>query len=176
MRRSDPNAAEMLFATLRSRLLKQVRWTLRGGWTESWAEDLVQDALVDILQYGPGCRATSIAELQLWLRRIRDRRIAALFRAEGRRAVNGVALQDDLPADADLPHAWMGELIRAFAPLTDPQERLLWLRLQERATWPEIAASFGISPAAAKRRYQRLCKRLAGLLDEPRADAVVRRG
>jgi DNA-directed RNA polymerase specialized sigma24 family protein len=55
---------------------------LRGGWTESWIDDVVQDALLDIVRSVHGCRATSEREVRAWVAAIGRRRIRNLFREE----------------------------------------------------------------------------------------------
>lgn len=51
-------------------------------------------------------------------------------------------------------------LRRAYERLPNRTQLILWERLVNRLTWAEVGETFGISGAAAKRRYQRAISRL----------------
>lgn len=160
VRRGNSAALSCLLERLRVNLHAQVSRRLRGGWTEAWIEDVVQESLLDILRGLRECRAHSDAELRAWSSTIVRRRVASLLREEKPRLMATASLT----AVADIPeysetydpcelHAVVMEIAKN---LTDAQSRILWMRLQIHATWPEIATELGISDSAAKRRFQRL--------------------
>ena len=142
-----------------------VRCKLAGGWAESWIDDVVQNATLDLLRGFPSCRADTVAGVHAWLRTIARRETATLFRGEARRvrltdpleAAEGAAQNGSLPPPAPL-------LLRQFLDaLPAHQHRLLWLRLQLSASWREVGAEMGVPASAAKRRYQRLLHRARGV-------------
>jgi RNA polymerase sigma factor (sigma-70 family) len=136
---------------------------LRGGWTEAWIEDVVQESLLDVLRGLRECRADSEAELRVWATTIARRQVANLMRREAPRFKSAVPLSN-LPeiADIDLPdpspriEPLLAALAHAADDLNPSQAYLLWTRVHADVTWREVGAEIGIAASAAKRRYQRL--------------------
>jgi RNA polymerase sigma factor (sigma-70 family) len=136
---------------------------LRGGWTEAWVEDVVQESLLDVFRGLRECRAHSEGELRAWARTIAHRQVASLIRREAPRLEVVVPLAT-LPGIADTGHqepsprlrALLAVLAAAVDDLPPAQSYLLWAHVQTDATWRETGAELGIAATAAKRRYQRL--------------------
>jgi RNA polymerase sigma factor (sigma-70 family) len=162
-RQGEPVALPDLLCSLRGCLRAQISRRLRGGWTEAWIEDVVQESLLDAFRGLRECRAHSEGELRAWARTIARRQVASLIRHEAPRLESAVPLST-LPAVADTdppdPSPRLRSLLAALADavedLSPSQSYLLWARLQTDATWSETGAELGIAASAAKRRYQRL--------------------
>lgn len=162
-RRGDIQVLGRFCQELRPCLVREVTRRLRGGWTEDWIEDVVQECLLDVLRGLHGCSANSEVELRAWARAIARRQVAILIHREWPRLESAIpiyTLNDLAESSATDPSPGFAALLAVLAAaadeLTPTQSRLLWLRLQADATWREIGADLGITASAAKRRYQRL--------------------
>jgi hypothetical protein len=96
-RQGETEALPDLLLRLRSRLPSQVSKSLRGGWTEAWVEDVVQECPLDALRGLRACRASSEGEVRAWARTIAHRQVANLMRREAPRVESAVPLAT-LPA------------------------------------------------------------------------------
>lgn len=134
-------------------------------------DDVVQTALLNLLRSYRTCQARSEAEVRAWIHAIGRREVASLFRDESRfsrvRATLTIGPSEwTAEHELDVEERPVIRRLRfAIRPLRTDQHLLLWMRLQERATWPEIGRELGITPAGAKRRYQRLVARLRRRLE-----------
>lgn len=140
---------------------------LRGGWPESYTEDVVQDALVDIIRAHADCQAESEGETVAWVVAIGRRRVATLYRREAHRRRKRSALAPteniaDSGVGALSPglQRVVGSLSDPLSELSEQQHRLLWERILGGATWAEVGEALHIPHTAAKRRWQRLVVRL----------------
>ena len=164
----DPGSLDRLLRAADRFLSACVAPRLRGGWTEDWVDNVVQTSLLDLLRSYQTCEARTEAEVRAWIHAIGRREIATFFRAESfqarARAIPSIAPPEWRPDFEVKERPLVARLRRAVATMSAEQHLLLWLRLQERATWPEIARDLGTTAAGAKRRYQRLVRRLRARL------------
>jgi DNA-directed RNA polymerase specialized sigma24 family protein len=164
-RRGDLDGLARLLEASRKVLLATVGPRLRGGWCEDWTEDVVQEALVDIVRAHGDCRASSEREVVAWVRSIGRRQVAELFVKEaGRRGSSLDAVGDVAAVEACAPSPRIAralESVRAVVcTLGREHHRLLWSRVVASHTWQEVGEELGIPPTAAKRRWQRVLARL----------------
>lgn len=158
----------------RELLLRVIVPRLRGGWPEAFTEDVVQEALVDIVRSHADCRATSEGETVAWVVAIGRRRVASLYRQEALRRKKRTPLTDigDVPdTKAAVPSPGLASLLteldHAVSGLSAEHHHLLWERLLARSTWAEVGSELDIPRTAAKRRWQRLMVRLKRTLRTP---------
>jgi len=159
----DAAALERFARVARAELMRSLGTRLRGGWTESWIEDVVQEAMVDVCAHLQDCRASSSSEVLGWLLAIGRREAANLFRVEGplRNSVSlGASCQVADFEEPDPPSPFLRLLRRRLSHLGSDAHEVLWLRLGVNATWTEVAREIGTTPSAAKRRFQRIIARL----------------
>jgi len=159
----DALALERFATAAREELSRAVEARLRGGWTRSWVEDVVQDAMVNVCAHYHDCRAATVADLLGWLRSIGRRQVANLFRAEARwRDATTTLGPTPLVGDEKpgLLSPWASLLRQRLALLGTDPHKLLWLRFEVNASWAEVARELQTTPSGAKRRYQRLVARL----------------
>lgn len=163
----DRNALDRLMKVARDLLLALISPRMRGGWTEGWIEDVVQEALLDIVRGYTGCRARTEAEARAWVATIARREVAMLYRREARRAQSygHLSAAENFPdTSIDRPTPRVAQSLNsvrdATERLTDAQHHLLWTRLPTAQPWTEVGRELGITPSAAKRRYQRILGRL----------------
>src|SRR5690625_368014 len=141
-RQGEPDALPDLLYGLQGCLRAQISRRLRGGWTEAWIDDVVQESLLDAVRGLRGCRALSEAEFRAWARTIARRQVASRMRREAPRLESAVPLStlagvaDTGPPD---PSPGLRSLLAALADAVDDlspsQSYLLWARLQTDATW-----------------------------------------
>lgn len=150
----------MLMCRVRSLLNALVSPRLSGSWAEGWIEDVVQEALLDVLRGYRSCRASSETAARSWVRTIGRREIAQLCRHEAERSRHTVSLTDHIYAPAasslgpmPLEDSTVLSRLRKVLDQAGPDEsRLLWARFQISASWAEVGQELGIAPTAAKRR------------------------
>jgi DNA-directed RNA polymerase specialized sigma24 family protein len=156
-------ALDELLASAQGLLRATIGRRLRGGWSESWIDDVVQEALLDVARSYHGCRAAEEREAIAWVDAIARREVASLFRREG------AARLEPLGPDIQQPHLdviaprWatmLQHLSSELSGLSGDAQFLLWARLLGQVTWAEAGQALGIPGSAAKRRYQRLLARL----------------
>jgi DNA-directed RNA polymerase specialized sigma24 family protein len=171
VRAGDEDALERLAAGVRALLMRLISPLLAGGWTDGWVEDVVGEAVIDVLRAHPCCRAAGEGEFRAWVATIARREVATFLRCElPRQHLHSplgphLTLPDPSPdVDPETSRISLGHL-----PLTRAEREFLLLRLDATLTWAEIGREFGIAGTAAKRRYQRLLRRL-------RADYSIRAG
>jgi RNA polymerase sigma factor (sigma-70 family) len=138
-----------------------------GSWALDWLEDVVQEAVLDTLRAYRSCLARSEAEFRSWLHTIARRRLLQLVRSETTACEARAQLAVEILLDQASPAfpssqlrsklKWLDEQLANLPP---DHVTLLWAKSQSGATWKEVGATLGIPPTAAKRRYQRLIRRL----------------
>lgn len=133
-------------------------------------DDLVQDAAIRIVDRLDQCQAQSERQLINWALTIIRNIYHDLLRAE--RKIEWVRFSPRLyeTVGTEVEHALLTEsekssvdkafrsiLHKVWASLSENQVRLLTVRLDEEATWPEVATKLKIrSDFAARRRFQRI--------------------
>jgi RNA polymerase sigma-70 factor (ECF subfamily) len=151
-------------------------------------DDVVQDALLELLRYGPRFLLKSRAHFRALLARIvenvlRDQsdRFQAYKRA-GRKEVsldNGGALTLDgpiatgtTPSKAAEDAEWRG-LLRLGLELLDPSDReVVLLRQWDGLPFTAVATKLNVSEDAARMRFQRALARLAGIIEKLRSGRI----
>jgi RNA polymerase sigma factor (sigma-70 family) len=164
-RHGDPHGLQELLEHARILLVHLVRRRLSDGWARDWADDVVQAGLLQILRAHTTCRADSEPEVVGWIMAIGRRQVADLFRT---RPAPEYPLSEDAAESAEPPHvsehpeaAVLRRLEAVLSTLTPEQNRLLWYRIVGGWTWAELGQELEIPRTAAKRRYQRLVRRLS---------------
>jgi RNA polymerase sigma factor (sigma-70 family) len=137
------------------------------------AHDVAQETLLRVARGAGACAATTDARFLAWVLAIARHVLADEIRSPGRRLHVRPAAADLLGADARLAtDAWargpaerpprrLARIVRAaYDALPPTTAELLWMRVEGGASWPEVAAAFGTTPAGAKRRFQCAQRRL----------------
>ena len=135
------------------------------------AEDLTQDVFVDLL-LAARCRPPS--NTRAWLARVaqrhaadtigsavRERAARVLLEASGRSVADG---------DSDDPDVRLA-LQSCMARLTEPQRRIVALRLLEGRSFAHCGLQLGMSEAAARMRFSRALDALRRELDRAGLEA-----
>lgn len=189
LREGDEQALAPLFAANRDRLANMVRFRLdarlHGRVSES---DVLQEAYIDALKRLQHFRNDPDVPFFIWLRSVTIQRLIQVHRdhlgAQIRDAGREVSLarggagidpsterMAELMGDFTSPSQAVqrGEMIaRVHAALDtlEPTDReVLALRHFEEMSNREVAATLGIQPAAASKRYVRALERLKGALE-----------
>lgn len=152
--------------------------------------DLVQDALVDVLCYGPRFTLSDENQFRALLARIVENSIrdqADRFAAKKRAAARETALPDDSVLDLDPPRepvtrpseaAMRNEsaaLLRLALGLLAPRDReVIVLRQQEELSFAAIGERLGVPEDTARFRFQRALPRLAQRIEDLRSGRVDR--
>lgn len=169
---SDERALEELLKYLHiviSRFLARRLTGVSGG--EAFVEDVAIEALVRIANNINSCRATQERQLIAWALAIARNTSIDFLRTETRHAAQVVAQEATVRRAGVRPRALEAEPSPAEQALCDlvkeihdslptDLQLLLWLRLVVGSKWAEVADELSITPAAAKRRYQRGQQRL----------------
>lgn len=137
-------------------------------------DDVTLDTLIRVVRHLPGCRATTAGEYWAWVLTIARREAARTVRETYFRDVSLVApaVLDALSAarhtegTESVVEPLLPVLATLLARLDDARQDLLGLRYVEQLSWDEVAEEIGTTPAAAKRRCQRLQRRLGRELRE----------
>lgn len=153
-------------------------------------QDIVQDALVDVLRDGPRLKMTDEAAFRRLLAHvventIRDRHrfVHRGRRDAGReRPLPGDSVLDlDLPRDAVLrpsQHASADEeqqWVRLALEFLSPEDReVIWLREWDGLSFPEVGAHIGVAEEAARKRFERALPKLALRVAELRREGLQR--
>jgi RNA polymerase sigma factor (sigma-70 family) len=179
-RAGDPAALEALLAELSPWLRARVRRRLDAELRQKLESvDLVQDALLRFLRYGPRFEVRSAAELRALLLRmlhssLLDRRdwYHARRRAISRELSLSAAEQTPAEGSAAAPAIRAErreglDRLRLALELIDPQERrLVVAHALEEQSFAALGAELGLSPDAVRMRFQRALQRLSRCLDE----------
>lgn len=178
----DPQALGRLVEAIEPWLQQDVRSRLRGSPTTSAIDpaDVVQQSIVNFLQWGPRFQPESAAQLRSLLQRIAANHLIDELRRHERRSTNSDSLSDSGRRMAGYASD-SGSSLRPERRAARNEERE-WLRLgmqflseDERwlliasevdgLPWKDIAALLGMeSPDAARVRGGRLKIRLANIL------------
>lgn len=137
------------------------------------AQDLAQEVLIHICQKLPSCRAASEEQVLAWVLTLA--RNHAIDRSRSLQAATFVRLNSAFellwaspacePAQRDQTLTAVRRIVRQeFSRLPKQTQDIFALHRVSNASWPSIAVELGISASAAKRRYQRAQKSLAGRL------------
>lgn len=168
-REGDPASRERLLQQTRPVVL---RWARALVSDETTAEDVTQEALLEVWRTLPGLRepAAYLGWVRLVVRKHADRH---------RRALRPVSALGDLdlatselgPAELAAAQAQDEQVRRVLALAPDADQRLLLLRYRQGLTDTELAGLLGISTGAVRKRLfdarQRLKPALAASLDLP---------
>lgn len=152
-------------------------------------QDLVQDALVDVLRDAPRLHLSDEDAFRRLLARVventlrdryrwlhRDRRAPAREqgRADSVLELDGPVRQVTRPSQ----HAAAGEeqaWVRLAVEFLDPADReVIWLREWEGLSFPAIGQRLGVAEEAARKRFERALPRLALRVAELRRGGVAR--
>jgi RNA polymerase sigma-70 factor (ECF subfamily) len=138
------------------------------------ADDVVQQALVNVLQYGPRFEADDVGAYRALLACIVENTIRKLLR-DGRREKRWAGREEPLPSDSVVAlaagvtrpsaaadrnerRAW----IQLGLELLDARDReLVLLRQWQGLSFADIGARFGVAEDAARMRFERALRRLA---------------
>jgi RNA polymerase sigma-70 factor (ECF subfamily) len=170
---------EWIGARVRPRLGAELRAKIE-------TQDVVQDALLEFLRYGPRVPIASMPELRALLLVIAENRIRdqhdwfhACRRAISREITASRAERIEAAGSATNPgeRAARDELVdrvRLALELCEPDERrIVVLRALEGLGFDEIGRRVGLAPDAARMRYRRALPRLAARM-APLADTLDR--
>lgn len=144
------------------------------------SQDIVQDAMVEILRYAPRFRCASRNQFRALMGRIVENVIRDQndFFSARRRAMSqeagdvGMVTLDGLGGSATAPDRAMERnesqaRLRLALELLDPADReVIVLRQWEGLEFAEIGNKLGINANAARMRFQRALPRLADRMDE----------
>lgn len=149
------------------------------------ADDIVQQALVNLLQYGPRFEVDDVTAYRGLIACIVENTIRKLIR-DGRRqrrwaggeeplpsgsvvALSGGATRPSMSADRNERRAW----IQLGLELLDPRDRelVLW-RQWDGKSFAEIGAALDVSEDAARMRFERALQRLAQAVARLRSGRV----
>jgi RNA polymerase sigma factor (sigma-70 family) len=156
-------------STLAEMLSKARRAVLRRGFSEEDADEVVQDAFLKIDQYG---RAHAVRSPDALL----TRTAVNLAIDRGRRRANGpFAEHDNVHMIADLApdpsqiveqQARLRHLSKGLAQLPERTRRILLKRRLDNMSFADIAASEGMSVAAAEKQVARATLQLSEWMAE----------
>lgn len=173
-RSGEDDALEDLLGLLRPILLRYARRQVESDTEcDELARDLVQESLVHIIRGLPSCQATGDPQIRAWALTILRNICIDHFRNRHTRipTVRIEVVRDDSITDEVLEqeavwrsdtetsrgrritHRLLHETIRALSPSA---QLLLRLRIEQGASWREIAADLHLTRSAAKRRFERL--------------------
>lgn len=162
-RNGEAGSLEQLLVSAQAVLQSMVSRRLRGGWSETWIDDIVQECLIDVARSYRDCRAEQEREVIAWLAAIVRRELAGFFRHEAVRSAEPLPVDLAVPEDAPPSSRWEPALAwvkRELSQVSPNHQYLLWGRLVCHMTWREIGRTLGVPPSAAKRRFQRLLAHL----------------
>lgn len=141
------------------------------------ADDIVQQAMIDVLRHGPRFLVGDVEHYRALLARIVENAVRKALR-DARRQKRDVAREQPLPsrsvlqlgsprtgpatsADRNERRAW----VQLGLELLDPDDREIVLRRQwDGLEFEQLAAELGTSPDAARMRFQRAVGRLARIV------------
>lgn len=177
----DQQALNALVATIEPWLQADVRAQLRGAASAAIdPADVVQQAIVNFLQWGPRFQPESAAQLRSLLQRIATNNLIDELRRQERRATHsdslsgagrrmtayasdsGSSLRPERSAARNEEREWL----RLGLQFLSEEERYLLVASEvDGLPWKDIAAQLGLdSPDAARVRAGRLKIRLANIL------------
>lgn len=148
-------------------------------------QDLVQEAMVDALQYGPRFALDDLGAFRALMARIienniRDKR--GWMQARRRAAEQEVALPRDTVLHLDAPRKEVtrvtqavdkkqrAELVRLAMELLEPEDRqVVFLRQWEERPFEAVGEIMGLQANTARMRFQRALQKLAKKVEELRA-------
>jgi len=171
---------------IQRRVSERLRGALRK---KAETQDLVHDAVVDLLRYGPRFTVSSEEHFRSLLARICENAIcnehrrfaAARRRAAGERPLPTESILDldprrDAPgtpsviADKREREAWM----RLGLELLRPEDReVILLRQRDSLPFEEIGTRLGIAAGAARMRFERALARLAQVIVRLRCEGAA---
>lgn len=156
----DRIAEEHLVEVLGEIAVIRIRGRLGSRVGPADLNDIAQEVRYRLFRGIGSCRADSRPRLIAWTWEIARNCISDHYRSrkpEG--SVPAESLPDPRATDdtsGSLPPPLMRIVAEVEATLSSDKQRLLFLRLVEGLTWPEVGSVLGISRHAAKRRWQRL--------------------
>ena len=150
------------------------------------ADDIVQQALLNVLRHGPRFEVADTEHYRALLLRIVENTVRKLVR-DGRREKRAAAREEPLPsgsvlaleagvtrpsaaADRNEKRAW----VQLALELLDPDDReVILLRQWEGLPYAEIATRCAVSEDAARMRFERAVARLVRLVARLRAGELA---
>lgn len=188
------SALDALLVRLRPALLRYLVGRFARRWSTEAAEDVAQETLVRVAERLRSYRGATDGEVYAWAFAIARNFALATLRSTlpetlpaGDRvavaAVHGtneaaVDLLGDREFDRVAASTRMSRLVvQAYDTLPADAALLIWHRVIEGLAWADIAAEHATTPAAAKRRFQRMQQTirrrvLARIAGYPAEDAV----
>ena len=153
-------------------------------------QDIVQDALVDVLRDGPRFKLTDEEAFRRLLAHVIENTIRDRYRfvhRERRDAARQKPLPRDSVLDLDQPrdcvvrpsqHATADEeqqWVRLALEFLSPEDReVIWLREWEGLSFPEVGTRIGVAEDAARKRFERALPKLAVRVAELRREGLQR--
>ena len=149
-------------------LTDRIRTMLRDRAGPEDVEDLVQEVWIKVLRGIHNCRATRSGEFFAWVGTVAKREVLDFLAGQQRRGrpieranalptitgfsdVRGCSISQATDRECPLLRTLRAELSRA----DDELHHLIRRRIVLGLSWPEVGRELRISPAAAKRRWQR---------------------
>ena len=128
------------------------------------AADIAQEVALRVVRCHATCRATQEHQAVAWVLAITRNLLADHRRRETRREATLVEYREDATIACGAVNYRVQTTCQGHASLLGllrgDDLTVVQLRLGAQATWREIGEELGCSPAAAKRRFQRLVARL----------------
>jgi RNA polymerase sigma-70 factor (ECF subfamily) len=161
----DPEAEEMLLATLHAPILNYVKgYTRRMPDDGDVADDVAQETLIRMATRLRSCRAESDDQVLGWALAIARTRLADYLRRippAVERMTDDVAGPTYSPTDTSGAGTALRGLVRRVVRSLPRETRvLLELRVERGESWAEVAQALRTTAAGAKRRFQRAQARL----------------
>jgi RNA polymerase sigma-70 factor, ECF subfamily len=185
----DPTALASLFTVYRDRLQRMVELRLDARLrARVSASDVLQEAYIGALQRLPHYHASSDVPFFVWLRAVTMQRLIDVHRRHlggqvrdagrevrlgeidtigaGSAQIAELFVENTSPSLAARRGETLAQVREALEQLDPTDREVLVLRHFEQMSNHETAASLGIKPAAASKRYVRAVERLKGVLEQ----------
>lgn len=188
--RKDTGTLEALLERHLPRIRQQVRRSLGPALrSKEQTEDMVQDAAIEFLRYGPQFQVKSAEHFRALVARIVKNTLcdkADWYQAKRRALERERPLPSDTvlnlgadtsadgdPADAAADREWEA-WVRLGLELLEPEDReVMLLRQWEERSFEEIGTELGINADAARMRFNRALPRLAKAIESLQSGEVA---
>lgn len=161
MRRFCESLDERVFHALAARYYDSALRVARERLgNESLAQDAVQETLIRIVRHCKRYDATK--PFAQWFYTVLRNTCTDLYRKEARqqKALDALAQSDFLPGGLEPDEPVRARVLEMVAELPRSDAEILWLRFVDDFSFKEIGTRLNCSLEAAKKRVQRLLKRL----------------
>jgi RNA polymerase sigma factor (sigma-70 family) len=183
-------ALEHLLAEVHVHVARCCRtWLSRIG--QGAVQEVAQEALIRIAGGLGACRAENDEDLLVWCRTVARHAAFDRLRSDQREWDVRVFAEELDQVECEIPDpentTGVSVLLQALDEALDAEPEmvhsLLWHRLVQRDGWEEAADALGLTPAGAKRRFQRATDRLRKAIlaalarrrpDDPGAEKALR--